>query len=207
MPSLSSWEEEEFGQICSGTRSSASPSPHPQPLFPVTGGPGSSHQVMSPCPGCRLVSRKQRDALGLQGGVSSLVTHAGSTMRKGPLDHLGRYWASPDRSLSMLAPESQSEGSLLSQLEATVLTQSHFLFTPQEARRTKVPPPPPQEDTAGRTPHAAAGHPGPAVGPHTTPLSEGQPGRRAASPGRSSSARRRDLLGQGPALGEDCLER
>ena len=89
-----------------------------------------------------------------------------------------------------------------SQLEATVLTQSHFLFTPQEAREL-LPPPPPQEDTAGRTPHTAAGHPGPVVGPHTTSLSEGQPGRRAASPGRSSSARRRDLLDQGPALGED----
>ncbi|XP_055411732.1 pro-interleukin-16 isoform X3 [Bubalus kerabau] len=64
----------------------------------------------------------------------------------------------------------------------------------QKEARDLLPPPPPQEDTAGRTPHTAAGHPGPVVRPHTTSLSEGQPGRRAASPGTQTSPVKHPLL-------------
>ncbi|KAB0369070.1 hypothetical protein FD755_019075 [Muntiacus reevesi] len=70
----------------------------------------------------------------------------------------------------------------------------HTLPTCGQEARELLPPPPPQEDAAGRTPHSAAGHPGPAVGPHTTSLSEGQPGRRAASPGTQTSPVKHPLL-------------
>lgn len=70
--------------------------------------------------------------------------------------------------------------------EATIFTRSHFLFTPQEARK-QLPPPPLQEDTAGRAPRALACCPGPAAGPPTAPSSEAEPGRRGGSPGRLSA--------------------
>lgn len=76
-----------------------------------------------------------------------------------------------------------------SQLEATVLTCSCFLFTPQEARELLPPlsPPPPttQEDTAGRTLHAVAvGCPGPGAENQASSSAEAEPGsRRGASPG------------------------
>lgn len=65
------------------------------------------------------------------------------------------------------------------------MTRSCFLFTPQEASEV-LPPLPVQEGAAGRSPHATACSPGPAVGPQTTSSSEGQPGRRGGSPGRFS---------------------
>uniref|UniRef100_A0A8C6EHI1 Pro-interleukin-16 n=1 Tax=Moschus moschiferus TaxID=68415 RepID=A0A8C6EHI1_MOSMO len=82
----------------------------------------------------------------------------------------------------------------LEERKDSLCPSGHTLPTCGQEARELLPPPPPQEDTAGRTPHAAAGHPGPAVGPHTTSLSEGQPGRRAASPGTQTSPVKHPLL-------------
>ncbi|XP_055133439.2 pro-interleukin-16 isoform X2 [Symphalangus syndactylus] len=52
----------------------------------------------------------------------------------------------------------------------------------------------PQEDTAGRSPSASASCPGPGIGPQTKSSTEGEPGRRRASPVTQTSPIKHPLL-------------
>lgn len=54
----------------------------PSPLLPVTGGPGSSHQVDEPSSWMPTCVQEAEGCSGPPGGVSSLVTHAGSAMEE-----------------------------------------------------------------------------------------------------------------------------
>ncbi|XP_019495643.1 PREDICTED: pro-interleukin-16 isoform X1 [Hipposideros armiger] len=64
--------------------------------------------------------------------------------------------------------------------ETALGPSGHTLPTCEQEARELLPPLPPQEVTAGRVSHAAACHPGPAVGLQTSP-SEAEPGRRGSS--------------------------
>lgn len=157
---------------------------------------------MSPCSGPRLLGG--RDAPGLREGPAPRLP--GSVMQavqwnRGPSGLLLDFSSKQPHAGSAVPIK---ERLAFSQLEATVLTQSRFLFTPQEARELLPPPLPPQEDAAGRSPQASACCPGTAV-PQTPYSAEDQLGRRGAGPGRLSlrSSRGKDLLHEGLVVVEE----
>ncbi|XP_069322643.1 pro-interleukin-16 isoform X2 [Eulemur rufifrons] len=81
----------------------------------------------------------------------------------------------------------------LEERENALCPSGHALPTCGQEARELLPLPPPQEDTVGTAPHAAAGCLGP-VGPQTASSTEGEPGRRRASPGTHTSPGRHPLL-------------
>ncbi|XP_057576879.1 pro-interleukin-16 isoform X2 [Hippopotamus amphibius kiboko] len=83
----------------------------------------------------------------------------------------------------------------LEEREDSLCPSGHTLPACGQEAREVLPPPPAQEDAAaGRTPHTAACGPGPAVGLRTTSSSEGQLGRRGASPVTQASPVKHPLL-------------
>ncbi|XP_006142713.1 pro-interleukin-16 isoform X1 [Tupaia chinensis] len=82
----------------------------------------------------------------------------------------------------------------LEERENTTCPSGHTLATCSQEARELLPPLPPPEDTAGRTPCVSACSPGPAVGLQTPSSTEGELGRRQASPVTQRSPAKHPLL-------------
>ncbi|XP_036699163.1 pro-interleukin-16 isoform X4 [Balaenoptera musculus] len=82
----------------------------------------------------------------------------------------------------------------LEEREDSLRPSGHTFPTCGQEASEVLPPLPVREGAAGRTPRATACSPGPAVGPQTTSSSEGQPGRRGASPVTPTSPIKHPLL-------------